>query len=68
MLKLTYKMDLKRGDIHVALSDLSICYTSRNVKEPYRNNIFKISGTTNHEIFEILSGSYSALDIQKYLE
>ena len=28
----------------------------------------KISGTTKHEIFEILSGSYSASDIQKYLE
>lgn len=28
----------------------------------------KISGTTKHEIFEILSGSYSASNIQKYLE
>ena len=68
MFKLTDKMDLKRGDKRVALSDLSIYYTCNNIKNPYRNNKFKISRTTKHEEFEILGGSYPISDIHDCFE
>ena len=42
-LKLTDKLDLRRGQKTVALSNLSIYYTWKNVKSSYNNNKFKIS-------------------------
>ena len=41
VLKLTDKLDLRRGQKTVALSNLSIYYTWKNVKTSYNNNIFK---------------------------
>ena len=38
VLKLTDKLDLRRGQETVALSDLSICYTGKNIKSSYNNN------------------------------
>ena len=46
VLKLTDKLDLRRGQKTVALSNLSIYYTWKNVKSSYNNNKFKISATT----------------------
>ena len=43
---LTEKTDLRGGDKRVALSDLSVYYTWKNIKTLYGNNKFKISGTT----------------------
>ena len=43
MLKLTDKLDLRRGQKTVALSNLSIYYTWKNVKSSYNDNKFKIS-------------------------
>ena len=51
-------------DKHVALSNLVIYYTRRNIKKLYRNNKFKISETWH----ELLDGSYSTSDIQDYFE
>ena len=48
VLKLTYKLDLRRGQKTVALSNLSIYYTWKNVKSSYNNNKFKISA--QHEV------------------
>ena len=45
-LKLTDKLDLRRGQKTVALSNLSICYTWKNIKSSYNNNKFKISAPT----------------------
>ena len=45
-LKLTDKLDLRRGQKTVALSDLSIYYTWKNIKSSYNNNKFKISAPT----------------------
>ena len=42
-LKLTDKLDLRRGKKGVALSNLSIYYTWKNIKISYNNNKFKIS-------------------------
>ena len=68
VLKLTDKLDLRRGQKTVALSNLSIYYTWKNVKSSYNNNKFKISAPTWSEEFELPDGSYSVLDIQDYFE
>ena len=68
VLKLTDKLDLRRGQKTVALSNLSIYYTWKNVKSSYNNNKFKISAPTWSEEFELLDGSYSISDIQDYFE
>ena len=46
ILKLTDKLDLRRGKKSVALSNLSICDTWKNIKSSYNNNKFKISAPT----------------------
>ena len=38
LLNLTNKINLKGSDKYVALSNLSICYTWKNIKKSYRNN------------------------------
>ena len=68
VLKLTDKLDLRRGQKTVALSNLSINYTWKNVKSSYNNNKFKISAPTWSEEFELPDGSYSVSDIQDYFE
>ena len=68
MLKLTDKLDLRRGQKTVALSNLSIYYTWKNVKSLYNNDKFKISAPTWGEEFELPDGSYSVSVIQDYFE
>ena len=46
LLKLVDKLDLRKGQKSVALSNLSIYYTWRNMKTSYKNNKFKISAPT----------------------
>ena len=67
-LKLTDKLGLRRGQKTVALSNLSIYYTWKNIKSLYNNNKFKISAPTWNEEFELPDGSYSKSDIQDYFE
>ena len=68
VLKLTDKLDLRRGQKTVALSNLSIYYTWKNIKSSYNNNKFKISAPTWNEEFELPDGSYSVSDIQDYFK
>ena len=68
LLKLTDKLDLRRGQKTGALSNLSIYYTWKNIKNSYNNNKFKISAPTWNEEFELPDGSYSISDIQDYFE
>ena len=68
ILKLTDKLDLRRGPKIIALSNLSIYYTSKNIKSSYNNNKFKISAPTWNDEFELPDGSYSISDIQDYFE
>ena len=42
LLNLTDKIKLKRSDKYISLSNLSICYTWKNINRPYKNNKFKI--------------------------
>ena len=63
LLKLTIKLDLRRGQKSVALSNLSIYYTYQNVKISYNNSKFKISAPTWTDEFELPDRSYSICDI-----
>ena len=67
MLNLTNKIDL-RSEKTVALSNLSIYYTWKNIISSYNNNKFKISAPTWSEEFNIPDGSYSIPDIQNYFK
>ena len=62
-LKLTNKLDLRLGKKVIALSNLSIYYTWRNIKSSYNNNKFKISAPTWEDDFKLSDGSYSVSDI-----
>ena len=42
LLNLSDKINLKRSDKYIALSNLSIYYTWENIKKLYKNNKFKI--------------------------
>ena len=66
VLKLTDKLDLKRGQKRFALSNLSIYYTWKNIKSSYNNNKFKISAQTWSD--GLRDGSYSISDIQDYFD
>ena len=68
VLKLADKLDLRRGQKSVALSNLSIYYTWKNIKSSYKNSKFKISALTWSDDFQLPEGSYSISDIQDYLE
>ena len=68
VLKLTDKLDLGRCQKTVALSNLNIYYTWKNVKSSYNKNKYKISAPTWSEEFELPDGSYSVSDIQDYFE
>ena len=75
VLKLTDKLDLRRGQKTVALSNVSIYYTWKNIKSSYNNNKFKISAPTwgggggrGGGEFELPDGSYSISDIRDYFE
>ena len=68
LLKIADKLDLRRGPKSVALSNLSIYNTQRNIKSSYKNNKFKISAPTWSDEFELPDGSYSVPDIQDYFK
>ena len=67
-LNLSDKINLKRRYKYVALSNLSIDYTWKNIKKTYRNNKSKTSALPWNEDFEIPDGSYSVSDIQEYFD
>ena len=50
----------------MALANLSIYYTWKNIKSEYNNNKFKISAPTWNDTFDLSDSSYSIADIQDY--
>ena len=54
LLNLSDKINFKRSDIYVALSNLSIYFTWKNIKKSYKNNKSKISAPTCTEELELL--------------
>ena len=67
-LDLTDKLNLKNPNKNMALANLSIYYTWKNIKSEYNNNKFKISAPTWNDTFDLPDGSYSIADIQDYFE
>ena len=64
----TNKLNLKNRNKNIALANLSICYTWKNIKSEYNNNKFKIHGPTWNDEFNLPNGSYSVFYIQDYFE
>ena len=52
----------------MALANLSIYYTWKNIRSEYKNNKFKISAPTQNDTFDLPDGSYFIADIQGYFE
>ena len=52
----------------MALANLSIYYTWKNIKLEHSSNKFKISAPTWNDTFSLPDGSYSIADIQDYFE
>ena len=67
-LKLINKLDLRLGEKIIALWNLSISYTWKNIKSICNNDKFKISAPTWNDEFELPGGSYSLSDIQDYFK
>ena len=67
-LSLVDKLNLKDPNKNMALANLSIYYTWKNIKSAYNNNKFKISAPTWNDTFDLPDGSYSIADIQDYFE
>ena len=67
-LDLTDKLNLKNPNKNMALANLSIYYTWKNITSEYNNNKFKISAPTWHDTFDLSDGSYSISDIQGYFQ
>ena len=67
-LDLTDKLNLKNPNKNMALANLSIYYTWKNIKSEYNNNKFKISAPIWNDTFDLPEGSYSIADIQDYFE
>ena len=64
----TDKLNLKNPNKNMALANLSIYYTWKNIKSEYINNKFKISAPPWNDEFNLPDGSFSVSDIQDYFE
>ena len=67
-LSLSDILNLKDPGKNMALVNLSIYYTWKNIKSGYNNNKFKIFGPTWNDEFDVLDGCYSIADIQDCFE
>ena len=68
MIKRELKKQTLKKDKYIALSNLRIYSTWKNIKKSYKNNRFKISAPRWKEEFELPDGSCSISDIQNYFE
>ena len=67
-LDLADKLNLKNQNKNMALANLSIYHTWKNIKSEYSNNKFEISAPTWNDNFDLPDGSYSIADIQDCFE
>ena len=67
-LSLADKLNLKNPNKNMALANLSIYYTWKNIKSACNNNTFKVSAPTWNDTFHLPDGSYSIAEIQDYFE
>ena len=64
----TDKLNLKNPNKNIALANVSIYYTWKNVKSDYNNNKFKISAPTWNDRFDVPDSSYSIAALQNCFE
>ena len=67
-LPLADKLNLKDSSKNVALVNLSIYCTWKDIESAYSNNKFKIFAVTWNDTFGLPDESYSIADIQDYFE
>ena len=67
-LDLTDKLNLKNPNKNMALANLSVYYTWKNIKSKYKKNKFKILAPTWNDTFDLTDGFYSISDSQYYFE
>ena len=60
-LNLSQRLDLRSSNKHVALQNLFICYTSKNIRQQCKNDKLKIIAPTWNDQFELPDGSYLRL-------
>ena len=65
---LSGKITLKQPKENMALVNLSVYCTWKNIKSEYNNNKFKISSLTWNDTADLPDGPYSIADIQDYFE
>ena len=66
-MSLSQRLDLSSNK-YVALQNLSIYYTWKNIRKQYKNNKLKVIDPTWNDEVELPNGSYSVSDIEDYIE
>ena len=67
-LDLSQRSDLRSSEERVALQNVSIYYTWKNIRKQYKNNKLKIIAPTLNDEFDLPDSSNSVSDIQDYTE
>ena len=62
LLNLADKTQIKRNDKYVAVSNLSVCNTRKNIKQSYRNSKYQVSVLSQNKDYELPDGLYSVSD------
>ena len=68
VLNLSQKLGLRSSDKHVALQNLSIYCTWKNIRKQWKKNKLEIIAPTWKAEFELPDGSYSVSNIQDCIE
>ena len=68
IVKLVDKLDRKRCEKSIDISNLNIYYTWKNIKSSYNNNKFKVSAPTWNDKLELPDRLYSVSDVPDYFE
>ena len=67
-LNLTDKLNLEDPKKNMALANLSIYYTWKNIKSEYNNDKIKVSAPDWNDSLDLPNGSYTISDIQDYFK
>ena len=67
-LTLADKLNFKDPNKNMALANLIIQFTWKNIKSAYNNNKFEVSVPTWNDEFDVPDGSYPISDIQNYFD
>ena len=65
---LILRLDLRSSNKDIALQNLSIYYTWKNIREQCKSNKLKIIVPTKNDEFQLPDAFYSVSDIQDYIE